>query len=1062
METADPPVPGPSVLPPTESGDPTPATPPVAVVVVAEDPDAFFEVALQGLAESDYPNLTILVIDTGSERDLTARVAARLPRAFVRRLDPGIGRAAAANEALTVVQGATLLVLCDSNVAFDPDAIRLLVEEAYRSNAGIVGPKLVDADDPEILADVGLSIDRFGAPCSEIEAGELDQEQHDAVRDVFYVPRAAILIRADLFAELGGFDAETDPGAEDLDLCWRARLIGARVLVAPDARARRHDDVARRRADPAPDEALVLRHRLRALLKCYSRTTLLWVVPAALLLGLVESAIFVASRRGARARALLSAWIWNLRHFSALRSARRVVQSSRRVPDAELHWLQRGGSARVRSYLAGRLQPEHRVIAVSAAGRVAVDSARARVREPLGFIAVLFVLSVAFGSRELLAGGAPTVGSFLPWPGVGDLLALFGSGWRAQGLGSAASPPPVFALEAFGTAIMAGAAGFARSWFIAALLPLGAFGAFRLARLVAGNRRAALVAALIYGISPIARNAMAGGRLGALVFFALAPFALREVILLATRRRDAEHWSATGRAWLPLVAVVAVATAFWPPAAVVLVVMASAFVLAQPLAADEFPAVRSLGVAAVGAIVGVVVLLPWSLSVFGVGERSAAWGFGFPARVELGDVLRFATGSAGAGIGGWMLLLAAGLGLLLTTGPRLAWTARAWVLALIGFGLAWLPTVVARGSAIPAPEGLLVPAALGLALAVGLAVGALRTDLHHFHFGWRQVTALAVPVLLVIPALGFAVDSFNGRWDAPSTDWSQSLSWMDDRGDGGFRVLWVGDPYVLPLDATVTDGGTGYSLARGGPGALSDLWPAPGGSAARLVADAVELARDGRTSRLGHILAPMGVRYVALPPRAGASGGAPGRPTPRLAAGLADQLDLSRLESEGDLLLYENDAWVPAPAVFPDVALRRLRPEAADPNRAALDADLTAAEPIIGDEPVVPGAVLQAESYSSQWKADTPDGDLAHVDAFGWANGYEVESRDRVNFTFGGQWRRNIVAPAQLGLWIGLAIFWLWSTRPIASRRERRAEHRAERRADDVGRANLDGEQVTT
>lgn len=1045
MDTADPPVPGPSVPRPAESFDTTQVPPPVAVLVVAHDPGPEFDEMLSGLAESDYPDLTVLVIDAGSDGDLKPRVAANLPRAFVRQVGPDAGFATAANEALTSVEGATFLLLCHSDVVFDPSAIRLLVEEAYRSNAGIIGPKLVDADQPDVLAEVGLTIDRFGVACSEIEPGELDQEQHDAVRDVFYVSSSAMLVRADLFTELGGFDAETFPGAEDLDLCWRARLIGARVLVAPDARARRHGEIAESRTVSGPDEALVLRHRLRAVFKSYSRSTLAWVVPVALTLGLVESAIFVASRRGARARALLGAWVWNLRHFSDLRSARRLVQTSRTVPDGELRWLQRGGSARVRNYLIDRVQPEHRMVSAGAAGRVAVDSARSRMREPLGFIAALFVALFVFGSREMLIGDASTVGSFLPWPGVGDLLALFGSGWRAQGLGSAATPPPVFFLQAVGTALVLGATGLARSWFIAALVPIGALGTFRLARLVAGNRRAALVAALIYGISPIARNAIAGGRFGALVFFAVAPFALREILLLARRRRAGENWPATVRAWLPLVALIAIATAFWPPAALLVVVMVGAFGLAQPLAADDFPAARALGVAAISSLAGLVLLFPWPLTLLGAGERGAAWGLGFPARLELGEVLRFATGPAGAGFGGWVLLVAAALGLLLTTGPRLAWAARAWVLALVGFALGWLPTVLRPNSAMPAPEGLLVPAALGLALAVGLAVGALRTDVHHFHFGWRQVTAAAVPVLLILPVLGFGVDALSGRWDAPSTDWNQSLSWMTNRDDGGFRVLWVGDPYVLPLDATVTDGGTGYSLARGGPGSLSDLWPAPGGSSSRLVGDAIELARDGRTSRLGHILAPMGVRYIALPPRSGASGGTAARPTPQLVRGLADQLDLSRLESEGDLLLYENDAWVPTPGVIPDAAIGRLRPDATDPNRAALDANLTGSEPILGGAPVSPGAVLQAESYSSLWKATTDDGKLTHVDAFGWANGYELESPGPVAFAFGGQWRRNVVAAAQLIVWIGLGVFWVRSTRLLTGRRERRRVRRSER-----------------
>ena len=139
-----------------------------------------------------------------------------------------------------------------------------MVEEAYRSNAGIVGPKLVDYDTPEILLEVGMAIDHYGVPFSGIEPGEVDQEQHDAVRDVFFVSNAAMLVRADLFHELGGFDAATFPGSDDLDLCWRGRLAGARVLVAPgrarpappcDRPGRTADPTQRRRRPEGLDDA---------------------------------------------------------------------------------------------------------------------------------------------------------------------------------------------------------------------------------------------------------------------------------------------------------------------------------------------------------------------------------------------------------------------------------------------------------------------------------------------------------------------------------------------------------------------------------------------------------------------------------------------------------------------------------------------------------------------------------------------------------------------------------------------------------------------------------------
>ncbi len=212
--------------------------PPVVAVVVTRNPGPWLEATLASLAAQDYAELTVLVVDCGSDEDPTPRVADVLPRAFVRRLDGSAGFAGAANEALRTVEGAVFLLLCHDDVVLDPPVVRVLVEEAYRSNAGILGPKIVSVENPEILLDVGRSIDRFGAPYTGIEPGEVDQEQHDGVRDVFYVTNATMLVRTDLFEELDGFDPATFPGAEDLDLCWRARLAGARVLVAPDVRGR--------------------------------------------------------------------------------------------------------------------------------------------------------------------------------------------------------------------------------------------------------------------------------------------------------------------------------------------------------------------------------------------------------------------------------------------------------------------------------------------------------------------------------------------------------------------------------------------------------------------------------------------------------------------------------------------------------------------------------------------------------------------------------------------------------------------------------------------------------
>src|SRR5260370_7787522 len=97
-------------------------------------------------------------------------------------------------------------------------------------------------------------------------------------------------VRAALFHELGGFGPATFPGADDIDLCWRARLAGARVIVAPAARVRhgRATVVAARRPRDRDRPALELRNeirsRVRLLCKSYAAPALLWVLPFAFVL----------------------------------------------------------------------------------------------------------------------------------------------------------------------------------------------------------------------------------------------------------------------------------------------------------------------------------------------------------------------------------------------------------------------------------------------------------------------------------------------------------------------------------------------------------------------------------------------------------------------------------------------------------------------------------------------------------------------------------------------------------------------------------------------------------
>ncbi len=892
MDTIDPDSISTELLEGDDETEPVAAVPPVVAVVVAHDAGPWFEEGLRALGGQDYPSLSVLVLDNASADDPTDRIAAALPGAYVRRCSLGGGFADTANETLAAVEGAVFLLFCHDDVVLDPDAARLLVEEAYRSNAGIVGPKLVVRDNPDVLLEVGMSVDHYGVPFAGIEPDEVDQEQHDGVRDVFYVSHAAMLVRADLFHELEGFDPATGPGSDDIDLCWRARLAGARVIVAPAARVRHGRATGAEGAEPVDGRPRdpngharpgpvastrelreETRSRIRLLCKSYSALALLWVLPVAFVLNLFEAVGLVLTGKIARARAVVVGWLSAFAHPGELRRARAGTQAMRRIDDGDVRDLMIRGSARLRRFMLERVHAGERLAEVSSLTRVRMDEAAHRVRQLPAIIAAILTVLVLFGSRSLLAGHVPEVGSFQAWPGAGAAWSTFTSSWRTTMMGAARPASPVFALIAGAGAVLFDHPGLARSLVVGGALPLGAFGAYRLVRPFAASSLPGIAAAAAYAANPIARNAIWQGELGPLVLFALAPYVLGAFVRVTndtTRAATAAAADATAgsarrhrvHALTSVALLVALAGSVWPAALLFAPAIAIAICIALPFTGGARPA----GLAAAGAlgatVLGALLLAPWSFSLFGA--DAGTLGAQPRASLSFATILRFHTARAGAGIAPWGILAAAVVPLAIATGPRLRWAMRAWVLVAVSFAIAWLPGRVSAGATTLPPDGVLVAAAIGLAFAAGLGVAAVLDDLRRFHFGWRQIMMIVAFAGLALAVVGLSADTFSGRYGLRADDWPGTYSWMSDNVPaGGFRVLWIGDPAILPADAKVA-GDVGFALTRSGPGDARVSWSAPEQHADRILAGMIAAASAKTTVRLGHLLAPAGVRYVAF------------------------------------------------------------------------------------------------------------------------------------------------------------------------------------------------------
>jgi GT2 family glycosyltransferase len=892
---------------------------PVVVVVVTHDPPGDRRDALlAALAAQDHPNLDVLVVDTGHE-DLTEPVHAVLPEARVERRPGAGGFGAAANTVLDLVTGAEFYVFCHDDVEPDPGAVSALVAAAEHWDAAVVGPKLVASDDDRRLLQFGVTVDKVGVTLPLVERRELDQGQHDGLRDVFAVPGAFTLVRASTFAEVGGFDEAISFLNDDLSLCWRIRVAGGRVLVTSAARVRHAEAFATRpRAGAAP--ALAARHRVRVLLTSYRGWTLATIVPQALALGVVEAVTALVTGRAGRARAALGAWPWNLARLGSLLAARRSVRSFRRVKDHEVRRHQAHGLVRPRVrrlrvegdglLAAGRWPAGRRVAAVPERGHMTVDPtawAPATVA-----IAAVIAGVLLFGSRHLLTRHVPVVGEMVPFPGTaGDLLGAWAGGVRPSGVAGGPAPPTLAGGSGALGALLAGHLALARTLLTVGLLAVGVIGAHRLGRSL-GAKAAQVAGALAYAALPLPYEALGTGRWSVLGAWAGAPWMLRRLALASGTE---PFTSEAGRQGLGLQivaagAVTALVGLVVPQAPVLLVLMGVALALGTLLGLEMRGILALLATAAGGAVVAALLLLPTTLDVLGSPAAFRAW-LGGPTAAEAADT---AFGPAAALVAG-----AALVPLLVGRRWRLGWALRAWALVAACGVVVWAGEQGGLGGPRPDPGVVLAPAAAALALAVGLGVAAIPADVtpRSWRFGLRRLVVVAGAVALLAATVPTGRAAVDGRWGMPSTSYASVVGFIDrDPVAEDARVLWVGDPALVP-------GGEGWALRRGLtfassigslPG-VADLWPATGSERATSIRRALNAAVDGETTRLGAALAASGVAYVAVPlARAPGEDTAAAPATGDLTGALAEQLDLEQVQVDRDLVLYRNAAFDPGPA----------------------------------------------------------------------------------------------------------------------------------------------------
>ena len=972
--------------------------------MVVHQPGAWFDEVLAGLASQDYPNLNSVFflttkltssgVDTTDANAVATKISEVLPNAVVRIVEgnPGFGRLI--NELQRIVDGDKgLFCIMHDDVVLQTDTVRKLVEELFISNAAVVGPKLMQWDKPTLLQSVGFGIDRCGEIDPFIEQNERDQEQHDAVRDVFFVSSACMLVRSDLFRELNGFSQDISFFGEDLDFCWRAHLSGARVLVSPTAVAR-HIDSFETRSPNLISRSSAARNRARTVAALTSRWRLPFVWLQMLLTSAIETVLGVftgtfreslASFRATVALVLDASYIWQ---------RRRQVRPLRRVAASEIAKLQVKGSARLTRFIRHRRALASREIAslVQTKKRWRQSSTRTA-----GTVLLAVTILILVGSREIITDSSRVIGEMLPFENgsvsTSSVFTNFLSGWWSSGFGEASANPTGLGLIALASYFLFGNLALLQTLMIVGSLFVGLIGMWRLCGAFA-NTRVRLGAAVVYAALPLSYDAIARGRFSALICIAAAPW----LFDILNRFQDGKDQSLVRKTQLVsgLLLILGLVFAFTPSIAILFLVITGLWVFASFLGGVSATKLFSvLLVGLTGLIGSLFINLPWSMHFV-----SSSWWHLLAGdqgvtdrKIGLISLARLDFGNTRGGFLVVAIYFCVFCALVVADGWRRLWAIRSSVLVVFGLLLVVLDDRGRLPFALPEPAVMLAIVACGLALAVATCLSVFAETNLTRASDWRRSLSLLVPLAIAMMIAPTLLSVTDGRWNQPETLVPQLLEQLPDNPkEGNYRTLYIGERDLLPVATNSVNSEISYGVADDGAVNFSSNW-APQETSMNLVAQrALKSLIADDTVRVGRLISPLAIRFIVVP-----LGDLPSSAALSLVESLSNQLDLRRTYFARNLVIFEDVTWLPIISVLDEVssvASQQVSDFSLTSQELKSQSALLIDKNSVADKKVrakfAGGTVHVAVPFDSRWRLIVDDAQLAPRVAFGSSTAFDA------------------------------------------------------------------------
>ena len=213
----------------------------LAIVILNWNGEKMLREYLPSVLQYSRDEATIYVADNASTDDSLTMLKAHFPEVRLIELEKNWGFAEGYNKALRQIE-ATYYLLLNSDIEVTHHWLTPMIEllDAHEDIAACQ-PKLLSVFDKDVFEYAGACggfIDKYGYPFCRgriFETVEQDNGQYDYQQDILWATGAALMIRSKDYWDAGGLDSRFFAHNEEIDLCWRLRIRGRRIVCVPES-----------------------------------------------------------------------------------------------------------------------------------------------------------------------------------------------------------------------------------------------------------------------------------------------------------------------------------------------------------------------------------------------------------------------------------------------------------------------------------------------------------------------------------------------------------------------------------------------------------------------------------------------------------------------------------------------------------------------------------------------------------------------------------------------------------------------------------------------------------